>query len=269
MSFLVVGAGLFGNIIAAALRARGASVTVIDDARPEAGSRPAACLMKPGWFSSLGKAVYMPALSLLEELYGVKTISFRMGITIQVPVKWCDPRSILKPPDVRGTVKTLRRGRKGYVAMLASGEKVSASTAIVAAGIWTPLLFPRIKVTGLAGVACLWPRNHIEQPVIQLWAPYRQLVAFNRGDGLWVGDGSAIKRPNWSVQHTMDTIRRCEGLVGLKDPPQQLFGIRPYMSASPCYLEELEKDLWVATGGAKNGTIAAAWCASEFVRHYA
>jgi hypothetical protein len=110
MSFLVVGAGLFGSIIAAALRARGASVIVVDDARLEAGSRPAACLMKPGWFSSLGKSVYTPALSMLEELYGVKTIKFKMGIA-QVPVKWCDPASILLPADRKDTVKVIRRGR--------------------------------------------------------------------------------------------------------------------------------------------------------------
>jgi glycine/D-amino acid oxidase-like deaminating enzyme len=269
MSFLVVGAGLFGSIIAAALRARGASVIVVDDARLEAGSRPAACLMKPGWFSGLGKSVYTPALSMLEELYGVKTIKFKMGRIAQVPVKWCDPASILLPADRKDTVKVIRRGRKGHVALLASGKAVQVSTTIVAAGVWTPLLFPKIKVQGQAGVACLWPDAYTDYPTIQLWAPYKQLVAFNRGDGLWVGDGSAIKWSNWTGERAQETVMRCCNFLGRTDPPRRLFGIRPYVDRSPCYLEEVERDLWVATGGAKNGTIAAAWCASELVRRYA
>jgi hypothetical protein len=34
----------------------------------------------------------------------------------------------------------------------------------------------------------------------------------------------------------------------------------------PCYLAEVRPQLWVATGGAKNGTLAAAWCAHELVQ---
>jgi hypothetical protein len=41
-------------------------------------------------------------------------------------------------------------------------------------------------------------------------------------------------------------------------------GHRPYVKgAQPCYLKEHASGLWVVTGGAKNGTIASGWAASE------
>ena len=95
---IIVGGGLFGAIIAKALRADGHEVLVIDRGERYAGSKPAACLMKPSWFSSLGRKVHVPALRLLGDLYDIKNIEFTAGIKLlKVDVMWIDPATILRP----------------------------------------------------------------------------------------------------------------------------------------------------------------------------
>ncbi len=265
----VVGAGIFGSIIAHALRQDGHRVVMFDDARPEAGSRPAACLMKPSWFSSLGKEVYNPALAKLDDLYTIRELKFKVSL-VSHNISWIPPSAILKNRDVvRRRVNRMEHNGKRW--WLDAGEAYSARVVIVAAGIWTQLLIPEVKQRGLAGMAFLWPQERIEVPFVRVWAPYRQLVAFNRGDGLWVGDGSAILKANWTELHAERSYNRCIDALGreLLGVPKQLFGIRPYHERKPCYLAEVRPRLWVATGGAKNGTLAAGWCAHELSQRLA
>jgi glycine/D-amino acid oxidase-like deaminating enzyme len=263
----VVGAGLFGSIIAAALRRAKASVLTIDPYLPEAGSPPAACLMKPSWFSSLGKSVYEPSLRLLDELYGTQSVRFQVG-RLFTEVVWCPPNKILQPADKHYRVRRIQRA--GSYWELDVGEQLpllKVRRVVVAAGVWTPTLVSvEGGVTGLAGVAYLWPSKTIERPFVKVWAPYRQLVAFNRGDGVWVGDGTSIKRFNWTAEREVNCYDRCQRAVGYEDRGvKRLFGMRPYVNQKPCYLKEHHPGFWVATGGAKNGTLAAGWCASEIV----
>ena len=261
---LVIGGGLFGSIVAKALRDQGRSVLVVDDGRPGSGSRPAACLMKPSWFSGLGKEVYEPSLKLLDRLYGVQDIKFRVPAG-HVNVHWVKPADVLQAADVVARVNSLERTSDWcWRARINNGGDLIAKKVVVAAGIWTPLLVSSIKVDAQFGMAFLWPQGKIEEPFVRVWAPYRQLVAFNRGDGLWVGDGTAIK--NWSNKYAEASLNRCSKEIGLEVEPQKLFGARPYVAdAKPCLLKEVSSGLWVATGGAKNGTLAAGWCAHQLM----
>lgn len=258
---IIVGGGLFGQIIARALRAEGRDVAVYDDRRPEAGSIPAACLMKPSWFSGLGKDVYEPSLKLLDDLFGVKDVAFNLIPTrAQATVHWCDPVDILEGPRCPATVEEVC---PGYI--MAGGVRIEADLIVVAAGVWTEKLLPQYKQTAQKGVAFLWPEMKTV-PAIQVWAPYRQLVRFNRGDGLWVGDGTAIKAGNWTREREQQSLHRCTAYAAQYThgelPPTFLPGLRPYAKGhKPCLLEEVSPGLWVASGGAKNGTVAAGYCA--------
>lgn len=262
----VIGAGLFGSICAQALAAAGRSVTVFDDAQPEAGSTPAACLMRPSWLTSMGKPVVDASLELLDRLYGVQTLKFvTQPKLMSVSVYWVPPSSILGKSRERGSVKRLSRRDEGWVLHFRTGNEVDARTVVVAAGIWTSLLIPEVKQKPLAGLALLWSKAQIDAPFIRPWAPYKQIVGFNRGDGAWVGDGSAILRSNWNERVAAKVESRCD-VLNVREVPQRLFGIRPYHDRKPCFIEQVKPGLWVATGGAKNGTLAAGWCAHEIVR---
>lgn len=267
MSTIVVGAGLFGSVVAAALRAKGEEVTVIDRGEAWAGSKPAACLMKPSWMSGLPVDVRWRALELLDELYGLQTLRFQVG-PLRQDVHWVPPSSVLREPDIRANVAAISR-HLGDEHWRVDIEVDGVTTplydkrVVVAAGIWTPALLPLVQVTGQLGCAFTWPTRTTQDQQegrITPWAPYRQLVAFQRQpDELWVGDGST-----WRTEYAakLDAAQeRCATYARRSDPPRRLMGWRPYVKdAKPCLLEELQPGLWVATGGAKNGTVAAAWC---------
>lgn len=264
----VVGAGIFGSVIAAVLRRDGHEVLVVDAAFEGGGSRPSGNLMKPSWFSSLGKDTYSPALATLDEVCGVEDIAFRVG-PAQATVHFCPPSRLLVDPDLSLRVEAVYPSDSGWVVDVGAGGTFESRRVILATGVWTPELVD-IAVDGRAGVSFLWPGRTIDRPFIRLWAPYKHLAAFNRGDGLWIGDGSAIKTENWQPSRTEACLGRCR--KALKEaapdpPPQQLFGVRPYIrGAKPCYLSEYRPGLWVATGGAKNGLIAAGWAGYQVGR---
>jgi glycine/D-amino acid oxidase-like deaminating enzyme len=222
--------------------------------------------MKPSWFASLGADVYKPAIAKLAELYPLQEVGFYTGPVKTTTVTWINPQEILRVRKLTAHVERLARNGKRWQ-LLIEGEPVEARIVIVAAGIWTGRLVPEVQQRGLAGMAFLWPKETIGRPFIRPWMPYKQIVAFNRGDGLWAGDGSAILWKNWTVGHADRSLQRCRGALKRRlAPPIQIFGVRPYHDAKPCYLSEIRPNLWVATGGAKNGTLAAGWCAHELSR---
>lgn len=264
MEAIVVGAGLFGQVITKHLRSLGVEVTMVDGRAPNPGSKPSASLMKPSWFSGMGARYTDPALELLDRHYGVHDLRFRVGPARFDGVKWCDPWRITAPDFLERRV--VRIGRQCVV--LDRGEVLEADLIVVAAGVWTSQLLPVPGLTGKMGAACLFPHRQIEQPFISPWAPYKQLVAFNLREHVWVGDGSAIKPDNWTPERQQQTVDRCVRAAGLDARPRVMVGNRPYvpkkyLNGRPCYLEKRERNLWIATGGAKNGTIAAGWCAHE------
>jgi glycine/D-amino acid oxidase-like deaminating enzyme len=270
---LIIGAGLFGSIIGDALERSGREVTYIDALRPEAGSRPAACLMRPSWLSSMGKERYEPALKLLDSLYGIEDITFRTKpLNKAVTVHWIPPERIMRwGQAIKGTVTEIFE-REHEVVVKAHIEKnfyyIKPRLLIVAAGIWTKRLYHLPELSGLAGAAFTWQGSTYEN-IINVWAPYKQLVVLNswQDDTLWVGDGSAIKSQNWTSERQQESLERCARIVNrAKDEANVIYGIRPYLKGKPFFLEKVYNNMWVATAGAKNGTVAAGWAASEILK---
>lgn len=281
---VVIGGGLFGKVISRALARRGHDVQLIDDHQKMRGSDPAACLMKPSWLSKLGKELE-PSLLLLDELYGVKNLAFRMGPTYQT-VHWVDPDAILYPSmDIgvhhsNGTVEHgVDRHADGYTVFWRDRDEWEeresrCKNVIVAAGIWSSMLVPQLKgrLDGRWGVSIRVP-GHIDEAFIKPWAPFKQLVAFNISDTeVWCGDGSAWKdhptdeRLEQAVNREKNALQNERGYGAPLDEAKVYVGVRPYAKTSdPCLLEEIGPDYWVATAGAKNGTAAAAWAARRLI----
>lgn len=275
---LIVGAGLFGSVIRDALGRQGMDVMTIDDHRPMSGSTPAACLMKPSWFSGLGPKVYNPALELLSSLYTMHELEFQIAPAVKSLVYWIHPGAILTQGGINRTGRVTGITPNGdgrwlvsYLPGLSqqgSGE-VLARRVVVACGIWTSELAPVDGLEPRVGAAWIWQDpKQTQERFINVWAPYRQIVAFHRDPGeLWVGDGTALKAMSMTNQQRVASRQRCASAVGRDESePRELAGIRPYVKgAKPAYLQEHMPGLWVATGGAKNGTLAAGWCAKRLV----
>lgn len=277
---LVIGGGLFGSVIARTLHQLGGQhVTIFDRAHKDRGSRPAACLMKPSWLGAFSRGDQKAQLGLLDELYDLQTVAFTTTAGIQVPVHWVPPSQVLSGPTLQDDIRWIEKEGDSWL-VVARHTTFLARRVVVAAGVWTSAVLGlvcspaprRPTVQAQAGQALLYPGCHIDQPFIRPWAPYKQVVAFNRGDGLWVGDGSSIREMNWDESRAEQSEDRCAKAVlyrqskGVSDYNNRtrLYGLRPYvrgMDGNPAYLDEAAPGLWVATGGAKNGTMGAAWCA--------
>lgn len=277
---VIVGAGLFGSIAAKLCLRAGHRVTVIDDNRPFSGSKPAACLMKPGWMSGLGEKADI-GLQVLGMLYDVHEIPFhtRAG---NVNVFWVDPAKVLDhgAETIRGTVTDINPD--GSVVYIPHNKVPGADpqnvqitygdAVLVAAGVWCKQLVEGLpEIRALVGSALLF-KGETKQPRITVWAPYKQAVSFMRERGhTWFGDGTSIIEKNWRKQETRrieETIQRAKGhKLFKKDLVKVLVGMRPYCPAAKggLFMRIKQDPIWVSTGGAKNGTVLAAYQAHKFV----
>lgn len=274
LDVLVIGAGLFGSIIGEALQHQGRNVSYIDAMHPHAGSRPAACLMKPGWLAGMGKENYNASLNLLDDLFGIVDLEFvTKPLNKRVTVHWIPPHRILKYNEAtKGTVKRIMlEDSAAYVLASINNQeyRINARLIIAACGYWSSKLFTMPNLAGQAGVAFSWhgltPAN-----TIKVWAPYKQVVTLNnwkKGE-VWVGDGSAILPQNWTAERQESSLRRCADHINRSAlEATTYYGIRPYIKGwkDPCYCEKPYSNLWVVTGGAKNGTASAGWAASTII----
>lgn len=272
---IIIGAGLFGCVIAKQLQTKGMDVTIIDSNEELAGSKAAACLMKPSWYSSMGKDAYIPAMETLEALYGVETIEFKTRVK-KTKVSWISPRKILNPKvgRINSKVYEIFKTRDKWTVNDYS-DNYHSRNIILAGGVWcnTLLMNSNLPLVDnlhpLIGTSfqCLGETT----PEISVWNPYKQLVKFNINESyIWTGDGVTSKN-YWEKKYLSQSLERCANFIG--KPPGDLWpttGHRPYVKdAKPCYLEEHAPNLWVVTGGAKNGTIAAGWAAYELSKRIA
>lgn len=260
---VVIGAGLFGSIIAAELRRQGASVVVLDDHRPDAGSKAAGCVIKPSWVSSMKGPQLDEALELLNTLYGVEDVDFTVRPSgLVTRAHRVEPSRILAPPDLEYTVDAIH----GW-GVMAGGVALEARRGIVlAGGIWTPKLALGVDVVGKYGWS--WRGPLVERPEIRAWAPYRQVVSLNFADGRsWRGDGQALKDSSATEERRRQSFDRC--FPDKDDSARLTFvrGARPYCDTggAPALVERRGR-LWIATGGAKNGTVGAAWAAKKIAK---
>ena len=279
MDAIVIGGGLFGQTIISELLSNGVKAVLIDNDEPQAGSKPSASLMKPSWMKQLTTEQLDQSYGVLDRHFGVKDLSFKVGPLKIDTVRWCDPEKIrLAVPPIRRKVAWASPGQVEFE----DGDCWGASHVIVAAGYWSnTMLEPQYQAPGLDGrvgasyttEGCQLPQNFIS-----VWAPYKQLVGFNIGPNkVWVGDGTALKVGNLTPERLAQSTSRASAVVsGTELLSEMHIGIRPYMpkaalGKAPCYLnfhhdEITTGSLIVATGGAKNGTIAAGWAAYQIAR---
>lgn len=277
---IVVGSGIFGSVIAAHLRAGGQRVLVVGDDRPDSGSKPAGCIIKPSWVSSLNRLEYAQGIKLLGQLYGVRTIQFSLRGVGRTDAQHVNPQAILRgctahPDFADATVVSLNSSEglctlKYRMRAVDALGTVEARNIVVAAGIWTGELCPWVQTKAQYGWSFRGPP--VREPIISLWAPYRQVVAFNMDDGRsWSGDGSSLKLESATHERQQKALHRCHVAMGhdplRRDTYEVARGARPYAETGgrPCLISR-RGSVWAVTGGAKNGTIAAAWAARELER---
>jgi glycine/D-amino acid oxidase-like deaminating enzyme len=266
---VIVGSGLFGSIAATLARATGHKVTVISNKQPQAASGASGCVLAPSWLTSLEREQVDVAMDVLKTLYTVHDLTFSTNLLKKFDAQRVDPREVLIEPDVFDKVDVVGDG------FVRCGSKTWRGKVLVAAGIWCEELLEGLPpMSGLYGASLLVP-GKIEHPKIHVYAPYRQAVAFQLDKNLvWFGDGTALVQKTWMkrgagsecIEATRHRAALLMKLDATFDKVKINVGIRPYVEGHKAgYFERVHKSTWVSTGGAKNGTVLAAWQAHRFV----
>lgn len=263
MKLIIVGAGLFGRVAADLAEKFGHEALTIDAQMQMRASPAAGCLLKPSWLASIPKQAVERGLSVLDELYGLEDVELKSTLGFPVWVRRVDPDKILKKkPDVVGRVVGV--SQDGQVRM--EDGTVYRGTVLVAAGVWSKELVPSMPdIKVLVGASARFP-GQLPGGRIDIYAPYRQAVAFNiNKKQTWFGDGTSIVQHNWSDERVEQSADRAAAKFSLHGG-RWTVGARPYVEGHKAgYLKQVGKKLYVSTGGAKNGITLAASQAFEFL----
>lgn len=268
---IVVGAGIIGSTISKALELQGMDVLLLDDNMPFSGTVPSGGHLKPSWFGGMKKTEYEPAMELLAEVWGLIEQQFIIYPNRKKETVFrVDTDNVIKTPYTRAKVWGVLVDEAEPIVryMTPLNNRMTEEPCrflVVAAGIWTNLLFTDIAVTAKQGVSFRLPGT-LKSPFIKPWAPYKQVVAHQQGDGeIWAGDGTAILPTNWKDEQTAKCLLRCNNATGRLEsqPIKTLVGYRPYCKTGgePCLIQQVGPRAWAVTGSGKLGTIAAGWSA--------
>lgn len=257
----IIGAGVTGSVIARVMEKAGHKVAVIDDARYGRATPASAGIMHPKWMDAFFKEEVDSGLILLDRLYGLRLIDFPDGSR----AAQLSPSQYLWGDVIKHKVARLN---DSYV-ILADDRVLKADYAIICTGCWANELagtkIPPVKAA--AGTAFLYPGTNIAAPILKTWAPYKQLMVFNRDlDTLWAGDGTSILPKNYTQAREDESFERIKAAVGFT-PTRRVVGWRPtVVGQKGGVCDKIGSNTWVVTGGSKNGTIFAAIAANRLLK---
>lgn len=262
---IIVGNGLFGSIAASLCRANNFAVTVVSSEEKLAASKASGCVLAPSWLNSLEKNQINTAMQVLSSLYKVEDMVFKTNILKTFKAQRVNPDEVLIKPDVVGKVAAVGDG----IVTLEDGRKLKGKV-LVAAGVWSAHLVSMPSIRGLYGASLRFSNTQLLDPSINVYAPYRQAVAFNLNKrSVWMGDGTALIQKTWlreEAARVKATTSHAADLFGLTSKCAVNIGVRPYVEGYKAgYFEQVTPSTWVSTGGAKNGTVLAAWQAQKFL----
>lgn len=262
----IVGAGVMGTVIGHALLAHGHDVTWFDDAREGRATPASAGIVHPKWTGAFDRTELQAGLQLLRESWHTTMVPFYQPKNGQTVKALClSPTALIVPED------RLRRERVEKVGnryVMAHGT-THVGITVVTAGAWCNELLHNLipRVDPMAGTAFL-VRGVAKRPLIQEWAPYKQMMLFQQGpERVWLGDGTAIKAPNYTVEREQESLTRLRDWARLRGPAQAVRGFRPVVRGSKAGLyQQTHSHAWVCSGGGKNSTVFSAICALRLLK---
>ncbi|HEX3315749.1 MAG TPA: FAD-dependent oxidoreductase [Gemmataceae bacterium] len=246
---LIVGGGLFGSLAAAYARRQGREVVVFDPGLPGAASPAAAGLFSPAWVGRKHAAIYVEAASVLEPLFLIRDVVFERSDGGCETIRFIPPAAILEAAPIRETVTEIGDG------WLATESGRQEGLVYVAAGVWSRKFAPDLDIVGKAGTAFRFAGESAARISPGERSVRQSALAFVREAGAtYFNDG--VAEVDYGPQHERQSLGRAASM-GLTDPIELLWGIRPYTRGGPVF-RRLGARTWLATGGRKLGTLFGA-----------
>lgn len=264
---IVIGAGIIGSTVALHLRKQKMEVLLLDDRRAMCGTVPSGGHLKPSWFGDMKKTDYEPAMSTLEDIWGLKEEVFSLPMKLKTTVWRVDTDQVVATEATNYTVTQIIQRPKHWEVQT-EFEDYETKLLVVATGVWADEFLKVEKLQQKQGVSFRF-NGILPKPFIRPWAPFKQVVAHQQSEHeIWVGDGSAILKDNWKDERTQQCLTRCrEAIKATNRPIRVLEGLRAYCQhgSDPCLLKQVGRRCWLATGAGKSGTISAGWVANQIV----
>ena len=197
---------------------------VFDAGLPGAASPAAAGLFAERWAGRKLAEHHFRALPLLEQLYGIRPLTFRHDDGRPEPLLFVPPAAVLEADPVRRHVEAVGDGW-----LEAEGCRYEG-WVYVAAGAWSDELVPGVGVHAKEGAAFVFDGERL--PRVRPIGPGRQAVAFSRDAGTtYFSEGTA--EHDYAAEHDRLTLGRAAEM-GLTGPMRRLAGRRPYAPAGRC-----------------------------------
>lgn len=271
LDLAVVGAGIFGSVLGRYAQRAGLAVTWVDNEDPRSASLASGGLFKPEWFSTIKGERFDRGMAVVASMASVRELALTVPLVRKTfTVQQITPESLMVPAsDPARRTGHVEAVGPGWV-RLRGGEELTARLVVVAAGVGTTdIVGSGVVVHAKVGVAFRWPKRDGEPSLFQLWAPYKQTIVCDMGDGtMWGGDGTALKPETFS-RGRMDQCAARVGKLARWTPEgprvTRLVGHRPYVpGVKGGWLREVQPRVWTLTGGGKIGTVAAGVHAYEW-----
>lgn len=278
---IIIGAGLFGSMTAKYLRDKGLTVQIIDSVEPMAASKCSFGVWKDGWIGKNIKHQYTDGLVTLQKYAeGINEIEYiNMDKKNSIEKLYqVDCKNILNEKFKLGRVASVNNKivfvdeKKGQIRYEAN------KAVIVCAGAYTDKILSNYK--NQPAIDSYWGitfevKSKIEMSKIQNWMPYKQKVAVTLPSGIVLfGDGASVKNPKNEDKRVEKTSSRAldhlSEMLGAKARVSIIKineGLRPYLQKGNLNMvNQHDKNLFSATGGAKNSTVLCSWVAQELYR---
>lgn len=273
---IIIGAGLFGSMTAKYMRKHGYTTLIIDNQNPMAASKCSFGVWKEGWVNKVIKKEVEEGLELLEEFAGGISMKdfFNMDKEVVEKMFYVDCSNILNEKSIDEKVTNIKNNK----VTTDKNTHTATKAVIVCAGVWTPELlkgYSNVPKIDVYWGATLDYSQKIDTSRYTTWAPYKQSVLLKVNDKKFVfGDGATVKNPSTSdprvetastrlVQHASDVIGSSDtSLITAVNE-----GYRPYLAKGfGSMVNKHDKNLFSATGGAKNSTILCGWIAKQLLQ---
>lgn len=278
MDLIVIGGGLFGSMIARYFEHKGAEVIVLDSDEKLSASKCSLGVWRDSWVEKI-KVQSENSLEIWDEVGIVpdEVDFFDMDKEEEFKMKWVDFSKISMRP-VPFKVHSVKNNRvKGYYFEDGDQMELKAKNVVIAAGVYTDFIlnnsnYPTIGLDGYWGANFVVNMN-IDVSRISTWAPYKQNVLHKIDDDHFTfSDGVKIKNPTLDDKRIKKVSPRIkthlDEIVMANVDPEKIVqvreGLRPFLPKGlMSFVNKHDKNLFSATGGAKNGTVLCGHVAKE------
>ncbi len=264
----IVGAGLAGSLVARLLRIKDYEVRIFDDHDPHAASPASSNLFIDHWLKKFSANEARNGVRVIEQLFSQGQIEnpFETGMGYAMKVRHIPQRHVLVKPHI--TDKVIEVTDNGVI----TNVNGYTGKTIVCTGYRGGELIDGMDLDIKVG-HCFFFSGQLDEVKSRLAiiSPYKHEKLYQYDEGvIYYADSVALKLSSYEKRKEelrSKTMNRARKHIGDAALLQFKVGYRPMMKGYDFgRLQQHNKNIWSINGGGKNGLIAYADLADQFLK---